>query len=235
MIKYLLLLFTSSILFSQEIHEFYPPNQTDYIGGNVQFYKDFHQVLIEKKLEPCTNKNENLSFGIVIYPDNSIKYIKGKDPDEEKFKCTFEMTKTVLKYLKGWNPAVVDNKKVAAATSFLIIPNDLFSELPANYDTVGKMEIAMYNGGINAFRKKVFQSIDLSRFKFDRTFRLEVTFIIERDGSMSNVELAQPSGLQEFDTMVINSISKIRNKWTPGSINGVPVRYKFRLPLAFSM
>lgn len=235
MIKYLLFLFFSSTLFSQEIHEFYPPNQTDYIGGNIQFYKDFHQVLVDRKLEPCSNKEENLSFGIVIYPDNSIKYIKGKDPDEAKYKCTFELTKEVLKYLDGWNPAEIDNKKVAAATSFLIIPNDLFSPLPDQYDTVGKMEMATYEGGINAFRKKVFQSIDLSRFKFDSTFRLEVTFIIERDGSMSNVELAQSTGLAEFDTMVVNSISKIKNKWTPGKINQVPVRYRFRLPLAFSM
>lgn len=232
--KYLLLLFFSGLLFSQEIHEFYPPNQTDYLGGNVQFYKDFHQVLMDKKIEPCADKTENLSFGIVVYPDSSIKYIRGKDPDEEKFKCTFELTKEVLKYLKGWNPAVVDGKKVAAATSFLIIPNDLFSPLPANYDTVGKMEQATYEGGINAFRKKVFQSIDLSRFKFDGTFRLEVTFIIERNGSMSNVELAQSSGLPEFDKMIITSISKIRNKWISGKINQVPVRYRFRLPLAFS-
>jgi hypothetical protein len=234
MLKFLLFFFFSTAVFSQEIHEFYPPNQTDYIGGNVQFYKDFHQVLVEKKLQPCANKEESLNFGVVIYPDNSIKYIKGKDPDEEKFKCTFDLTKEVLKYVKGWNPAVVDNKKVAAATSFLIIPNDLFSKLPDEYDTVGKMEMATYDGGMQTFRKKVFQSIDLNRFKFDGTFRLEVTFIIERNGSMSTVELAQSSGLQEFDKMVINSISKIKNKWTPGKINGVPVRYRFRLPLAFA-
>ena len=128
----------------------------------------------------------------------------------------------------------IDNKKVAAATSFLIIPNELFSPLLEDYDTVGKMEMPTYNGGMNAFRKKAFQSIDLSRFKFDSTFRLEVTFIIERNGSMSNVQLAQSSGLPEFDKMIINSIATIKNKWIPGKINGVPVRYKFRLPLAFS-
>lgn len=234
MVKYLFFLLSSTLIFSQEIHEFYPPNQSDYIGGNVQFYKDFHQILVDKQLQPCENKEENLSFGIVVFPDQTIKYIKGKDPDEEKYKCTFDLTKEVIKYMKGWNPAEIAGKKVAAATSFLIIPKDLFAPLPKDYDTVGKEEIANTSGGINGFRKKVAQSIDISRYNFEGTLRLEVTFIIERDGSMSTVQLAQSSGLKEFDEMIVKSISKIKNKWSPGTINGVPVRYRFRLPLAFS-
>ena len=230
----LFILYSNS--FAQDIYEQYPAGQTDYIGGNVQFYKDFHQVLIDKKLQPCENKNEAFSFRIVVYPDKKIKYIKSEDSESlEKNKCAFELTKEVAKYLTGWNPAIVDGNKVAAVTSFWIIPHELFQELPQGYDPVNDMEMATYEGGINNFRKKVFQSIDLSRFTFTGTFRLEVTFIVETDGKMSDVQLAQSTGLKAFDDMVIKSISQIRNKWTPGNIHGIPVRYRFRLPLAFKM
>ena len=230
----LFILYSNS--FAQDIYEQYPAGQTDYIGGNVQFYKDFHQVLIDKKLQPCENKNEAFSFRIVVYPDKKIKYIKSEDSESlEKNKCAFELTKEVAKYLTGWNPAIVDGNKVAAVTSFWIIPHELFQELPQGYDPINDMEMATYEGGINNFRKKVFQSIDLSRFTFTGTFRLEVTFIVETDGKMSDVQLAQSTGLKAFDDMVIKSISQIRNKWTPGSIHGIPVRYRFRLPLAFKM
>lgn len=230
----LFLLYSNS--FAQDIYEQYPAGQTDYIGGNIQFYKDFHQVLKNKNFQPCENKKETLSFRIVVYPDKKIKYVKSEDSESlEKNKCAFELTKEVAKYLTGWNPAVVDGNKVAAVTSFWIIPHELFQDLPEGYDPVNDMEMATYEGGINNFRKKVFQSIDLSRFSFTGTFRLEVTFIVETDGKMSDVQLAESTGLKAFDDMVIKGISQIRNKWTPGNIHGIPVRYRFRLPLAFKM
>ena len=153
--KYLLFLLCSSSMFSQTIHEKYPDNQTDYIGGNVQFYKDFQQVLKDKNLEPCADKAENLHFRLVVYPDKSIKYVKSEDPTVETYKCTFELSKQVVKYLKGWNPAEVNGEKVAAATTFLIIPSELFGEIKEGYDPINDLEMAMYEGGIQKFRKKV--------------------------------------------------------------------------------
>lgn len=232
--KYLLFLLCGSSMFSQTIHEKYPDNQTDYIGGNVQFYKDFQQVLKDKNLEPCADKAENLHFRLVVYPDKSIKYVKSEDPTVETYKCTFELSKQVVKYLKGWNPAEVNGEKVAAATTFLIIPSELFGEIKEGYDPINDLEMAMYEGGIQKFRKKVFQGIDISGYNFTGTFRMEATFYIERDGSMSNIELPQSSGLKVFDDMIITSLSKIKNKWKPGTIHGIPVRYKFRLPIAFA-
>ena len=60
----LFLLFTFFALtshFSQEIYA-YPEDQTAYTGGNIQFYKDFRKVIIDKNLQPCTDKNEGFNF-----------------------------------------------------------------------------------------------------------------------------------------------------------------------------
>ena len=229
-------LFTFSNAFSQEIYESYPDNQESYKGGSLQFYKDFHQVLIDKKFEPCADKNEALFFTFVIYPDSTVKYLKSEDVElHEQNKCAFELTKKVAKYLTGWNPAVIDGKKVGALYGFWIIPAQLFQNLRPDYNPIMDMTEPKYKGGINNFRKKVFQSVDLTRFTFERTFRLAVTFTVEKDGKMSNVKLAESSGLKAFDDMVIRSISSIKNNWTPADINGVPVRAQFRLPLTFAI
>lgn len=229
-----LFIFLAVFGFSQQVYENYPPGQTDYVGGNVQFYKDFKKVLIEKNIKPC-EKNEHYLFRLVIYPDQTIKYIKEEDQKYlEENKCAFDVSREVAKYLDGWNPASVDGKNVAAMTSFWIFPDELFGELPEGYNPVNDMILANYEGGINNFRKKVVQDIDMRRFTFNGKFRIEVTFVIEKDGKMSNVQLAQSSGLKEFDDMLVNRIKGIRNKWTPASIHGVPIKYRFRLPLLFS-
>ncbi len=232
--KYLLFLFCSSLMCSQTIYEMYPDKQTAYIGGNVQFYKDFHHILKDKNMEPCADKNETLHFRLVVYPDKSIKYVKSEDPIAASYKCTSELSKQVVKHMKGWNPAEVNGEKVAAATTFLIIPNELFGDLPAGYDPINDLQMATYEGGIQQFRKKVFQGIDIRGYNFKAPVRMEATFYIEIDGTMSNIELAESSGIKVFDDMLITSLSKIKNKWKPGTIHGIPVRYKFRLPIAFA-
>ncbi len=52
------LLLSSLQVFGQEVMKEFPLGQHSYEGGDVQFYKDFHQIVLEKGLKPCENKNE---------------------------------------------------------------------------------------------------------------------------------------------------------------------------------
>ena len=193
----------ASGLFNAQILEYYPKGQQDYEGGNIQFYKDFHQILIDKKLKPCENKKEMYSFKVVVYPEKTIKFVKEEDEEFlNKNKCAYDLSREVAKYLKGWKPAVVDGKKVAAMTNFWIIPDELFLKQKEGYDPAEDFILPNYKGGINNFRKKVVSSIDLSRFKLDGVLKLQVKFIINQDGTMSDVQLEESSGLKEFDDMV---------------------------------
>lgn len=234
--KILFFFILGSGFFNAQILERYPKDQEDYEGGNIQFYKDFHKILIEKKLKPCDDKNEMFSFKLVVYPDHTIKYVKEEDSEAiEKNKCTHDLSREVAKYLKGWKPAEVNGQKVASQTSFWIIPNELFGELPEGYDPANDYKMPEYEGGINNFRKQVAKTVDLSRFKFKSTIRIQVKFIVNEDGEMRDIELEESSGLSEFDDMIIKSVAKIKNKWSPGSIHGKPVRSHFRLPITFKL
>lgn len=224
----------STLSFSQAILERYPEGQNDYIGGNVAFYKEFHQILLDRNIKPCENKDEVYTLRLLVTPEKTIKYIKEEDAEKLKQKkCTYDLAREVVKYMKNWNPAIVDGNKVSSLTSFLIVPDHLFENYTEGYDPVKISTDATYQGGFNEFRKKVSRNIDLSRFAFNGVFKLEVTFTIGTEGDMSDVQISQSSGLADFDRMIISSVKSIRNKWTPAKIRNIALASKFRLPLNF--
>ena len=55
------------------------------------------------------------------------------------------------------------------------------------------------------------------------------TFVIERDGSITDVKASGPNS--EFNAEAVKTIKGIRKKWTPAKVNGQAVRSRYRLPL----
>ena len=91
-------------------------------------------------------------------------------------------------------------------------------------------QLAEFPGGINSFRSKVNSSFDTSVMDGDEgTVKTEVTFVVERDGSITDVK-ANGSN-KDFNAEAIRTVKSIKNKWTPAKINGQSVRYRFRMPL----
>lgn len=92
---------------------------------------------------------------------------------------------------------------------------------------------ADFPGGINSFRSKVEDNFDSSAMEGgEGTLRTEITFVVERDGSLTQVKATGPNA--DFNREAERTVKSIRNKWTPAKINGQPVRYRFRLPLTMN-
>lgn len=92
---------------------------------------------------------------------------------------------------------------------------------------------ADFPGGINAFRSKVSDNFDSGAMEGgEGTLRTEITFVVERDGSLTQVKATGPNA--DFNREAERTVKSIRNKWTPAKINGQPVRYRFRLPLTMN-
>jgi len=112
--KILLFILLGSISLAQEkenkiIVQDYPKNQQFYIDGEVQFYKELHQVFIDKKLKPCDNKNELYTAWIVINPDASIVIPEEKDVEDiNEIRCTYNLVRESFKYLNKWQPILDD-------------------------------------------------------------------------------------------------------------------------------
>ena len=63
--------------------------------------------------------------------------------------------------------------------------------------------------------------------------RVIVSFIVEKNGSVSSVQVVKsvdPS-LDREALRVVNSMPR----WTPGRLNGQPVRVKYTLPITFRL
>ena len=71
---YLFILFLTFFKVSAQnemiIYDNFPTDQYSYLGGEKEFYKDFHKILIEKKLRPCENKKEFISIPVFKVPSS---------------------------------------------------------------------------------------------------------------------------------------------------------------------
>lgn len=91
-------------------------------------------------------------------------------------------------------------------------------------------QLAEFPGGINSFRGKVQNSFDTSVMSGDEgVVRTEITFVVERDGSITDVKASGSN--KDFNSEAMRTVKSIKNKWAPAKINGKAVRYRFRLPL----
>jgi len=61
--------------------------------------------------------------------------------------------------------------------------------------------------------------------------RVIVGFIIEKDGTLSNITIERPAG-NGFDEEAMR-VLKMAKAWKPGIQNGQPVRVKFVIPINF--
>ena len=112
------------------------------------------------------------------------------------------------------------------------IDNELASQ-PDVFDKVD--EVPQFPGGMAGMMQYLSSNI---RYPEDAREagtqgRVIVSFIVEKDGSISNAKVAKPtySSLDEEALRVISTMPK----WTPGKQNGEAVRVKYSVPVSFRL
>ena len=234
-LKLFCFLFLMSAVFSNaQILEQYPHSQVPYRGGYEGYYSDFHKIVTEKNIAPCANGEEFYQFSILINPDNSVNFIKDYNANNiAKNKCTYDLAREVAQSQKNWNPAVVEGVKKAAVATFMIYPADLFDTyregyMPAmTFPVFGKFK----NNGMEEFRKEIVNRIDTRGFSWVDRFDVIVEFMITKNSAIEDVIIIKSSSSEEFDKRVVYGIQNTKRKWTPATINGKPIDYKYRLTL----
>ena len=96
------------------------------------------------------------------------------------------------------------------------------------YDSVDQS--AEYPGGMAALRRYLGENFDTSLFDGgEGQMTAKLKFVVERDGSVSDVRITQKSGNGEFDNEAIRVVKKLK-KWSPGKKNGESVRSYYSVP-----
>lgn len=144
---------------------------------------------------------------------------------------------------------VRDDKKIDASLTFADFDQDVdFSFQPVTGTGTEEVvaddepfmqveEMPMFQGqkGDVAFRAWVQKNVSYPTIAAENGIqgRVIVSFVVERDGSVSNIQiLSSPDrSLSDAATKTVSSSPK----WTPGKQRGVPVRVRYNLPVDFKL
>lgn len=147
-------------------------------------------------------------------------------------------------YPKKWKH--LNKKKNDEVIKHILIPTPKYElEMLAIEDRIyGAVEIEIYDsldivaefpGGIAAMQRYINSHVRYPKESIDLKERGKVylEFIVETDGSLSHVVVVKgvSNSLDNEAKRVIRSMPI----WTPGSVNSVNVRSRFRMPIVFAL
>ena len=89
---------------------------------------------------------------------------------------------------------------------------------------------AEYPGGLNGVRKYIADNVDTSNLEGEGQLTVKLKFIVERDGTVSDVKVTQKSGNSDFDAETIRVVKRLK-KWAPAKKNGENVRSYYSIPI----
>ncbi len=95
-------------------------------------------------------------------------------------------------------------------------------------------KLAEFPGGMEKFYKKVSENLGASELNYTCFTQIHVSFIIEKDGSMS--EIVVDSTLDsELKKEIIIGLKSIKTKWLPATQENKPIRIEYSLPIVLNL
>lgn len=88
----------------------------------------------------------------------------------------------------------------------------------------------MFPGGMPAFYQYVGNNFDKPDLNEAKPIRIFVSFVIEKDGSMTDIEVKNKPGYA-LEKEAIRVLKSLKKKWEPGMRRGEPVRVLYTLPI----
>ncbi|RRJ88156.1 hypothetical protein EG240_13900 [Paenimyroides tangerinum] len=162
--------------------------------------------------------NENITFNLSFFVSNEgkVNNVRIKN-DNYELNSYFE---NAMKSLPNWIPAKINGENKSSREQLVISV-----KLKADEETKALPEI-----GLRKFNQelisKIFKDVE-SLDGQDLIFR--VTFIVEEDGSLTNIKIVE-SNSPLYHSEIVRVI-KSMPKWNPARENGIPVRSTFSMPV----
>jgi len=91
-----------------------------------------------------------------------------------------------------------------------------------------------FPGGMDKFYQYVGKNFNNPEVDEAMTMRVYVSFVIEKDGSMSDIQVRRDPGYG-LGREAIRVLKSLKTKWAPGIIGGKAVRTAYNLPITVQM
>jgi hypothetical protein len=212
----------------------------DFPGGDSAYLK-----FINRNFSSINDDQEMVKLRFIVEADGTLSDIKAV---EGKMTPIEDEAVRVMKLSPKWIPAVREGKAVRCIVKrginnpyardldidLVVEPADygpavVIEESNSIYNMAGIEKKPDYPGGINAFAiffSKNFRSPDEEGING----KIYATFVIETDGSLSNIKIIRDIG---FGTGAeVLRVLKLSPKWIPGEQNGKKVRVLYSMPFS---
>ena len=220
------------LVFAEQMPEF-PGNLNEYISKNIIYPKQAREQSIEGKViaQFVIDKDGRISQAEVIkkagfgLDEEAIRIINSMP----NWKPAKQNGKAVtLRYTLPINFKLTETTKTTNTNSATIAP-----PAPKQDDIVTFAEqMPEFNGDLYKYLSKNI-IYPASARELGLSGKVIAAFVVEKDGSISNIEVIRKAG-NDFDNEAIRVI-KSMPAWKPGKQNGKPVRVKFTLPITFAL
>lgn len=87
-----------------------------------------------------------------------------------------------------------------------------------------------FPGGIKKFYQYVGNHFTKPEIDGEVSFKVIVAFVIEKDGSMTDIKILKDPGYG-LGHEALRVLRSLKTKWTPGILNGKPMRTAYTLPI----
>lgn len=91
-----------------------------------------------------------------------------------------------------------------------------------------------FPGGIQKFYEQIGRKFRTPDVESLSTLKVYVSFVVERDGTMTNIKVARDPG-HGMAEEAIRVLKSIKTKWEPGMIKGAKVRTAYNLPITVNL
>lgn len=91
-----------------------------------------------------------------------------------------------------------------------------------------------FPGGINKFYNYIGKNFETPEVNGESSIRIYVSFVVEKDGSMSNIQVKNDPGYG-LGNEAVRVLKSMKTKWSPGMMGTKPVRTSYNLPITIQM
>jgi len=164
---------------------------------------------------PATDLSQ-LSNPVIVTPDQAVDNIATNEENTSVVDNTSAGTGTVVNALPSTGSS-------GSGTEMAPPTNE-----PVNSAVLDKMP--EFPGGMAKFYTYVGNNFQRPELDVEKTLKVYVSFVIERDGSITDITVIKDPGYG-LGKEAIRVLKSIKAKWSPGILNGKTVRTAYNLPI----
>jgi hypothetical protein len=177
---------------------------------------------IKKQIPEKTVESAQLVNPVIVQASQANQDIAKNTDNTSLTNTTSEGTATV-----GINPTSTSGVGTETAITTVDSGNTIVNSLSLD-------KLPEFPGGISKFYSYVGNNFEKQEIDGSGSIRVYVSFVIERDGSMTDIQVKRDPGYG-LGKEAVRVLKSLKTKWSPGMIAGKPVRTAYNLPITVQM